>query len=312
LTIVYRTAMARRRVRAVDGASFVVEAGEIFGFLGPNGAGKTTTIRALMGLLKVTGGACRIFGHLVPSRTARQRLGFLPEAPYFYDYLTVFELVDLAGRLFGIDPSTRRKRADLLIDMVGLGRARNTPMKKYSKGMLQRAGIAQALINDPDLVVFDEPMSGLDPVGRKEVRDIILSLRDQGKTVFFSTHILPDVEMICDRVGIIVGGKVQAVGTLNELVETRVLGTEIHFRLPENLDPTVFDALVGAAESHRRVGDELMLMLAAETDVDAYLAAARDGGVKLISATPRHQTLEDVFLRTAKEQGKEQAKELDA
>ena len=299
LTVVYRTAMARRRVKAVDGAQFSVRQGEIFGFLGPNGAGKTTTIRALMGLLKMTGGTCRIFGHEVPSRAARERLGFLPEAPYFYDYLTVFELVDLAGRLFGIDAATRRERADELIERVGLTRARNTPMKKYSKGMLQRAGIAQALINDPELVVFDEPMSGLDPVGRKEIRDIILSLRDQGKTVFFSTHILPDVEMICDRVGIIADGKVRAVGTLNELVEARLLGTEVHLRLPDGADDAAVEALAEGAESHRRVGDELIAFLAADADVDAYLARTREAGASVISVAPRHQTLEDVFLRTA-------------
>ena len=179
--------------------TFSVERGQIFGFVGPNGAGKTTTIRTLMGLIRPTGGAATILGHAIPSRAARAQVGFLPESPYFYDYLTVGELLDLAGRLFGVPRDARKKRADELIERVGLGRARTQSLKKFSKGMLQRAGLAQALMNDPELVVLDEPMSGLDPIGRKEVRDLILELRDQGKTVFFSSHILTDIEAIADQ-----------------------------------------------------------------------------------------------------------------
>jgi ABC-2 type transport system ATP-binding protein len=301
LSVTYRTALRRRRVEAVRGASFAVERGEIFGFLGPNGAGKTSTIRALMGLIAIAGGEARIFGHRVPSRDARARLGFLPEAPYFYDYLTVFELVDLAGRLFGLDATTRRRRADELIDLVGLHDARNTPVKKYSKGMLQRAGIAQALINDPELVVFDEPMSGLDPIGRKEVRDVVLSLRDQGKTVFFSTHILPDVEMVCDRVAIIVSGRVQSVGSLAELVESRLLGTELVLRLPEGeRADAVVNELGRGGHQLRRLAGQVSLTLPPDADVDAFLARARERGGAVISVVPRHRTLEDVFLEAAR------------
>ena len=211
----FKTGVRLKRVRAVVDATFEVRPGEVFGFVGPNGAGKTTTIRTLMGLIRPSSGRCLVFGQPVPSRQARARLGFLPETPYFYDYLTVGELLDLAGRLFGLPHGVRKKRADELIEKVGLTRARTQPLKKFSKGMLQRAGLAQALMNDPELVVLDEPMSGLDPIGRKEVRDLILELRDQGKTVFFSTHILSDVEAITDRVAIIVKGELREHGTPN-------------------------------------------------------------------------------------------------
>ncbi|HEX9101594.1 MAG TPA: ABC transporter ATP-binding protein, partial [Polyangia bacterium] len=181
----------RKRVRAVDDVSFTVEKNEIFGFLGPNGAGKTTTLKMLMGLIFPTRGQARIFGRPITERAVKQRLGFLPENPYFYDYLSGAELLDLMGHLFGLPRAERRRRARTLLERVGLGRAGDLALRKYSKGMLQRLGIAQALINDPALVVLDEPMTGLDPIGRKEIRDLIVSLKSEGKTVFFSTHILP-------------------------------------------------------------------------------------------------------------------------
>ena len=217
----YRTPFARRKVEALRGVTFEVQRGHIFGFVGPNGAGKTTTIRTLMGLIRPTSGSAMILGQKIPSRAARFKVGFLPESPYFYDYLTVGELLDLAGRLFGVPSDLRKKRANDLIERVGLDRARSQSLKKFSKGMLQRAGLAQALMNDPELVVLDEPMSGLDPIGRKEVRELILSLRDQGKTVFFSTHILSDVEAITDRVAIVARGSLQAHGTPSELSSRR-------------------------------------------------------------------------------------------
>src|SRR3954451_18152552 len=217
----------RKRVRAVHEVSFQVHRNEIFGFLGPNGAGKTTTIKMMMGLIFPTAGESRIFGHKVPSLQARRRLGFLPENPYFYDYLSGEELLDLMGRLFGLDRRERRRRAQRLLDRVGLGRAEGRALRKYSKGMLQRLGIAQALVNDPELVVLDEPMSGLDPIGRKEIRDLIVELKREGKTVLFSTHILSDVELICDRVAMIVGGRMRDVGPLSQLLSPRLLHTEV-------------------------------------------------------------------------------------
>jgi len=259
----YRTPFRRKKVEALRGVSFTVERGQIFGFVGPNGAGKTTTIRTLMGLIRPTGGSAKLLGHAIPSRAARFRVGFLPEAPYFYDYLKIDELLDLAGRLFGVPGAERKRRADALIERVGLDRARGQSLKKFSKGMLQRAGLAQALMNDPELVVLDEPMSGLDPIGRKEVRDLILELRDQGKTVFFSTHILSDVEAITDQVAIIARGQLTAQG----------------------------------ATKPRRIGGELTVTLPADADVDAWLARARDLGGRVVVVAPRHETLEDLFMR---------------
>jgi ABC-2 type transport system ATP-binding protein len=290
----FRTPLRRKQVEALRGVTFSVARGHIFGFVGPNGAGKTTLIRTLMGLLRPTAGSATLLGHRIPSRAAREKLGFLPEAPYFYDYLTVGELLDLAGRLFGLPSDVRKKRADELIDKVGLGRARGQSLKKYSKGMLQRAGLAQALMNDPELVVLDEPMSGLDPIGRKEVRDLIVELRDQGKTVFFSSHILTDIEAIADQVAIIARGQLQAQGTPAELIQRTVLGIDVTVRIPADADVA---ALTGGATRVRRSGEELSLTLEPKADVDAWLAAARDRGAKVVAVTPRHETLEDLFLR---------------
>ncbi len=296
----YRTPFARRKVEALRGVTFEVQRGHIFGFVGPNGAGKTTTIRTLMGLIRPTGGSASILGEKIPSRAARYKVGFLPESPYFYDYLTVGELLDLAGRLFGVPGPLRKQRADELIARVGLDRARGQSLKKYSKGMLQRAGLAQALMNDPELVVLDEPMSGLDPIGRKEVRELILSLRDQGKTVFFSTHILSDVEAITDRVAIVARGKLQAHGTPSELVQQTILGTDVMIRLPADAD---VGSLTEGADRVRRMGEELSMTLTSDADVDAWISRAHAAGAKVVQIAPRHETLEDLFLRRVEEAG---------
>ncbi len=275
----YRTPLRRRVVEALHGVSFSVPPGEIFAFVGPNGAGKTTTIRILMGLIRPTSGSATVFGEPVPSRAARRRLGFLPESPYFYEYLSAAELLDLVGRLHGMERAARRKRTDELLALVGLDKARKRPMKSFSKGMLQRAGIAQALMSDPELVVLDEPTSGLDPLGRKEVRDIIVGLRAAGKTVFFSSHILADVEAIADRVAIIVGGRLHDVGPVRELIDQSVRSTAVTLR--------------------RADGTELTLDVPPEQDLDELLAGARGRGERVVSVTPRHEKLEDLFLRRA-------------
>jgi len=274
----FRLGFFRKRVSAVKEVSFDVRKNEIFGFLGPNGAGKTTTIKMLMGLIFPTGGEARIFGERVPSMAARRRLGFLPENPYFYDYLSGEELLDLMGRLFGLERRERRRRAQALLERVGLGRAGQAglPLRKYSKGMLQRLGLAQALINDPELVVLDEPMSGLDPIGRKEVRDLIASLRDDGKTVLFSTHILSDAELLCDRAAIVVGGTMRGVGTLETLLSPKLLHTEV------------------VVESD--AGKEV-LRLAPDVDPSAELGRLLAAGKRVVSVTPRRESLEDLFVR---------------
>ncbi len=305
LTKTYRKGFLRRRVDAVHDIDFEVLQGEAFGFLGPNGAGKTTTMRILMGLIAPTAGTARILGHEIPSRKARQRLGFLPEAPYFYDYLSVSELLDFTGRLFGQGAADRAKRSDELIELVGLRDARDSALKSYSKGMLQRAGIAQALMNDPDLVVFDEPMSGLDPIGRKDVRDIILDLKEQGKTVFFSSHILSDVESVADRIAIIVRGHIHDVGRLRDIVSAQV-GTEVVFDVRE-LDDATESKLRDLAVKVRHHDGELTAMLGPKSDVDSFVRRGFDVGAKLISVSPVHETLEDVFVRAAND-GEQRAK----
>jgi ABC-2 type transport system ATP-binding protein len=268
----------RKKVRAVDDVSFTVEKNEIFGFLGPNGAGKTTTLKMLMGLIFPSRGQARIFGRPISDRRVKERLGFLPENPYFYDYLSGAELLDLMGHLFGLSRAERKRRAHTLLDRVGLGRAGATrlPLRKYSKGMLQRLGIAQALVNDPELVVLDEPMSGLDPIGRKEIRDLIVELKREGKTVLFSTHILSDVELICDRVAMVVGGRMRDVGPLKQLLSPRLIDTELVVEK------------AGVVEARR---------LSPDADVDAALRDALAAGAKIVSVTPRRESLEDLFVR---------------
>jgi ABC-2 type transport system ATP-binding protein len=272
----FRVGFFARKVDAVHEVSFEVRRGEIFGFLGPNGAGKTTTIKMLMGLIRPTSGHAEILGRPVPSRQAKQQVGFLPESPYFYDYLTGTELLDLMGRLCGLDRRQRRRRAGELLERVGLSAAKDRALRKYSKGMLQRVGLAQALINDPHLVVLDEPMSGLDPIGRKEIRDLILSLREEGRTVLFSTHILSDVELLCDRIAMIIGGRLRDQGRLDKLLSPRLLHTEVVFERE------------GAKEAQR---------LAPEIDVDAALREALAAGKHVVSVTPRHESLEELFVR---------------
>ena len=287
----------RRRVEAVKNVSLEVRRGEIFGFLGPNGAGKTTTLKMLMGLIFPSAGRAEVLGLPVPSLSAKRRLGYLPESPYFYDYLTPEEFLDFIGALCALPAARRRARADRLITRVGLDHARGRPLRKFSKGMLQRIGIAQALMADPELVILDEPMTGLDPLGRKEVRDLILELRDEGKTIFFSTHILPDVEMTCDRVAIVIGGVLRNVGPLGDLLSARLLSTEIVLRPP----PAGMAALSLPAGARSRAADDrgVALELPEEADVDAFLRAALAAGASILSVAPRRESLEDLFVREA-------------
>ena len=294
----FRLGFFRKRIEAVRQASFEVRRGEIFGYLGPNGSGKTTTLKMLMGLVFPSRGRAEVLGRPVPDRKAKRRLGYLPESPYFYDYLTPEEFLDLVGALFDVKQAERRARADRLIERVGLSSARGRPLRKFSKGMLQRIGIAQALMGDPELVVLDEPMTGLDPIGRKEIRDLMLALKREGRTVLYSTHILPDVEMTCDRVAMIFAGRIRSVGPLSELLTARLLSTEVALRpgaagLPE--------LPAGARKSENP--DGLVIDLPADADVDAFLRAVLAAGARVHSLTPRRESLEDLFVRQAADQG---------
>jgi ABC-2 type transport system ATP-binding protein len=294
----FRLGFLRKRVQAVKDVSFDVHRGEIFGFLGPNGAGKTTTLKMLMGLIFPSRGRAEVLGLPVPSLSAKRRVGYLPESPYFYDYLTPEEFLDFIGALCDVPSAERRRRADRLITRVGLDHARGRPLRKFSKGMLQRIGIAQALMGDPELVILDEPMTGLDPIGRKEVRDLIVELNAEGRTIFFSTHILPDVEMICDRVAIVVGGTLRNVGPLGALLSARLLATEVVLQPP----PGAALALPPGTREHAG-SDGMRLDLPEGADVDGFLRAALTAGAKVLSVSPRRESLEDLFVREARRPG---------
>src|SRR3954452_6648541 len=214
----YAVGFWKKQIRpALKSLELKVNVGETFGFLGPNGAGKTTTLKLLMGIIFPTAGSATILGKDLFDPEIKRKIGFLPEQPYFYDYLSAPELLDYYARLSGVPADQRRRRTTDLLDRVGLGDVGNKQLRKFSKGMLQRVGIAQAIVHDPEVVFLDEPMSGLDPLGRHEVRELIQSLKDDGKTIFFSTHILSDAEALCDRVGIIYKGELRGVGTVNDL-----------------------------------------------------------------------------------------------
>src|SRR5579862_2774341 len=230
LTKDYPVGFWRKRMRrSLDSLSLSVDEGEVFGFLGPNGAGKTTTLKLLMGLIFPTSGTARVRGRSISDVRMHSEIGYLPEQPYFYDYLTARELLDYYAQFSNYSATERRERVGRFLERVGLATAGDVQLRKFSKGMLQRAGIAQAILHDPQVIFLDEPMSGLDPVGRREVRDIILELKKRGRTVFFSTHILSDAEMLCDRVAVLVGGKLLGVGAPKEIVSMEIHGMEILF-----------------------------------------------------------------------------------
>ncbi len=283
----------QKPVKGLDGLSLSVSRGEIYGFLGPNGAGKTTTLKILMGLMRPTNGAAELLGQPAGDIHTRWRIGFLPEAPYFYDYLTAEEFLGFYGRLAGLDRSTLARRITELLDLMGLTEARTRQLRKFSKGMLQRIGLAQALIHDPELVILDEPMSGLDPIGRKQVRDLILNLREQGKTVFFSTHIIPDVEMICDRVGIVVKGRLLATGRVDELVSGHTRSVEI---VCEGLAPDQVSSVAAEATRVLTRGRQCLIVLPGLDRLEEVLAGIRQHGGRLISVTPQKGSLEELFL----------------
>ncbi len=286
-----------KMVEAVRGVSFEVRSGEIFGFLGPNGAGKTTTIKCLLGLIFPTQGDVSLFGMPVSLPASRARVGFLPENPYLYQYLTPREVLDLTGRLAGVSASVRAAQAVELLRRVGLGSVLDRPLRSFSKGMMQRAGLAQALVGDPELLILDEPMTGLDPIGRKEVRDLILEEKARGRTVMFSSHILSDVEMLCDRVAIINRGEMAAYGALSELLRQEVRAVEVELAGVEAGLREGLAAMPGA--SLRELGQHVQVNVTGEDLAQEVVKAALAGGAKVRSVTPRRETLEDLFVRKA-------------
>ncbi|GMV15202.1 MAG: ABC transporter ATP-binding protein [Polyangiaceae bacterium] len=293
---VFRHGLARRRVEAVKGVSFDVRRGDIFGFLGPNGAGKTTTIKMLTGLIAPSGGTATIFGHSIPSAKAMERVGFMPENPYVYPYLTPVEFVEMCARLSGLTGKKVRDRSRAVLEQVGIWYAAERPVRRLSKGMLQRTGLAAALVADPELLILDEPMSGLDPVGRKEVRDLIFEERKAGRTIFFSTHILSDVETLCDHVTILRQGNVVVSGRLAELLKSDVKRTDVVLVGAD----TAFEALVSElGHGSRRAADRLIVEVEGQSRVSELLRAALDARVAIAEVTPRHETLEDLFVREA-------------
>jgi ABC-2 type transport system ATP-binding protein len=291
----FRLGLLMRKVLAVRGISFEVQQKSIFGFLGPNGAGKTTTIKMLTGLITPTGGRATIFGEPIPSPRAMKRVGFLPENPYVYPYLTPTEFVELCGRLSGLSGRAVRDRTRKVLDQVGISYAADRPVRRLSKGMLQRTGLAAALVADPELLILDEPMSGLDPVGRKEVRDVIVDERRNGRTIFFSTHILNDVETLCDRVTILREGSVVVSGALSELLKRDVRHTDITLiNASEELERSF-----GAEHQVARSAERLVVSVRGAGAVEKVLAAALSAGAVVAEVIPRHETLEELFVREA-------------
>jgi len=284
----------KRPYRALDRLTLEVEPGEVFGFLGPNGAGKTTTLKLLMQLVYPTSGRAEILGRPVGDLAAKQRIGYLAENPYFYDHLTAEELLHYFAELFGIRGAERRTRVNALLDDVGIGAERRLQLRKFSKGMLQRVGIAQALVNEPELVILDEPMSGLDPLGRRDVRSLILRLRDRGCTVFFSSHVLSDAEALCSRVAILAKGRLVTTGRLTDMLALRARGWEL-------VIAGAGDALVASLGSRVRRAIKISegrytLELPLEPPPEALLADLTAAGAHLASLNPIRDTLEDLFV----------------
>ncbi len=306
----FRIGFFRKRVEAVRGVSFEVSEGETFGVLGPNGAGKTTTIKSILRLITPDRGAISVFGSPLSLESMR-RIGYMPENPYVYQYLRPPEFLDLCGRLMGMPRALRDKRAGEMIELVGLAHAADRPIGRFSKGMTQRMGLAQALLHDPELLILDEPMSGLDPIGRKQVREIILAQRQAGKTLIFTSHVLSDVEMLCDRIAILNKGRVVARGTLDELLRREVRRVRIQLAGA----PQVFrEALVSRGLSVREVeargaareqasANELEITVEGDQSVSPLLKEALEAGASVVELEQERETLEELFVRNAMASG---------
>ncbi len=291
----------KRPYRALDALTIEVGHGEVFGFLGPNGAGKTTTLKLLMQLVYPSSGRAELLGRPLGDIEAKRRIGYLPEHPYFYDYLSAEELLVYFAGLFGYSAADRTSRAARLLDEVGIGGERRLPLRKFSKGMLQRVGIAQALLNDPELVILDEPMSGLDPLGRRDVRRMILKLRDRGCTVFFSSHVLSDAEALCSRVAILAKGRLVTAGSLTDILAFNASGWEL---IVAGVEPSQIAVLGDRVRHCVQIGmGRYQLELPAEVPAEKVVADLTAGGARLVSLNPVRATLEDFFVEQIARQG---------
>ena len=288
----FRLGFFRKKVDAVRGVSFDVHPGEIFGLLGPNGAGKTTTIKSILRLVRPSGGEVELFGGSPDEPAMRAKVGYMPENPYVYQYLRPLEFLDLCGRLVGMGRKERRERSEAMIDQVKLRHAIDRPIGRFSKGMMQRVGLAQALLHDPQLLILDEPMSGLDPIGRKEVRDVLLAQRDAGKTLLFTSHVLSDVEVLCDRVVILRKGKVRAQGEVAELVRAEVERYELELA---DADEALGEALAELGPVVRHPA-RLHVTLSERSEVDQALALAAKAGAHVVALRPQQRSLEALFM----------------
>ena len=303
----FRPGFGLVRKRVLHGISFSVQQGEIFGFVGPNGAGKTTMLKILMGLIHAQGGSASILGHDIRENAFRKHVGFLPENPYFYDFLTGAEFLNFYARVSGVAAQQRPERVASLLEQVGLAHAGGARMRTYSKGMLQRVGIAQAIVHDPDIVFLDEPMSGLDPIGRKEIRDLILRLNGEGKTIFMNTHILSDVEMLCHRVAILVNGKIRYTGSSEEFLASEERSADVVLaRLPADV-VMIIEERFGV--SMRGQGDHVEMRIP-EKEVKDLLRLALDTDSEIVSVTPHRVSLESIFLSAVSE-GSEQDRAIE-
>jgi ABC-2 type transport system ATP-binding protein len=289
----YRSDFLRRRKLALDDVSLEVREGEVLGYLGPNGAGKTTTMKLLVGLARPTKGRVLIDGRPASDHRARERVGFLPENPYFFGHLTARELLVFFGGMAGLSGSRLASEVDSALETVGLSDCADTLLRKFSKGMVQRAGIAQAILGGPALLILDEPMSGLDPIGRRQVRDLVLRLRAEGKTIFLSSHILQDMESMCDRVAIVDGGRLRRVGPIDEIMKRRAHELELEV---SGLDGDLL-ASMPSVTNVKNDGRRLRLSLDSEEYIDMVLFTIRETGGTLESIVRRRETLEDTFLR---------------
>lgn len=287
----------RKRVEAVRGVSFEVRRGEIFGFIGPNGAGKTTSIKMMLQLIFPTHGQVKLFGESTFDPDARRRLGYLPENPYIYTYLKPLEFLELCGRLTSMPKALRKQRAETLVHKLGIAHALDRPIGRFSKGMTQRLGFCQALLHEPELLILDEPFSGLDPIGRRDIRDLLLEQKAAGKTLLLTSHVLSDVETLSERVGIVRQGKMVAYGALDELLRPEVRRVEVEL---SHVDPQLRAKLDKAAHQVRDLDEQITLAIVeGDEGVPELLKLSLDAGARVLAVTPHRETLEDLFVRKA-------------